>query len=393
VATEKFKNKSKWFKRLLEKKLPGIECYDADTTKLDGESFYNTLEWAPIALQPIFNPQHKQVLNVTGGTKVLNFALEKSINWLQVHYTAWTNPSIEVWQYDEATKKINHNLPDNEKSVLPKGKLIDNFSIDDACLLHIDSIDKDKTSHFNPAFSKALPVMENIWSCLDEVNHPHRILAEHLATLWTSKPSKGDKELWVLYSWDKLGCTTETKNKMAQWGSLLSQLCNEIFKVDEQGIKVRSRVKGKQETKQTVKNIEAQRKWVLSDWLETFVAYWLSFSGILDQNIHKGMIIKTDKDSKEKQGSEREIDICILHKQAIYIIEIKAGFVNKAGFKEAVRQLASLNAITGAKRILFLGPWASKIYYEEEAENESLARGCNIKVITNKAALLENILK
>lgn len=81
--------------------------------------------------------------------------------------------------------------------------------------------------------------------------------------------------------------------------------------------------------------------------------------------------------------------LCLLHNQRIFIIEIKAGFVTRNDFKNAVRQLASLVAVKGAQKILFLGPWAAKIFHENQKENASLARGSNVTVITSKAKLLE----
>ncbi len=389
VATKTFKKQARRFQQVLENKLPGIQFCDVDTHDLVGESFYETIAWIPNNLTLNFYPQHKQVLNVTGGTKALSIALEKGINWFQVHYRSWNNSSIEIWEYDQTTKKLKHDLPVDQKFIEPIGKLIEEFSVDDACLLYLDHIEKDKTLYFKPELSLAIQVMETIWSCLDHQDHPHSIIANHLSSHWYEKTRVKNRDGWILLTWDTLVSPTTNKSKMKLWCNSLADICNDIFKIEDNGLNIRLRFKKNIGfSKSEAKRASDQQKWLISVWLEDLVYHWLNDGGIPANHLHTGMFIKTDKEYEKSHGSERELDICLFYHQAIYIIEIKAGFKDRNDFKEAIRQLASITAIIGARRILFLGPWATRIYNENKDENESIARGCNIHVITDKTSLL-----
>ena len=389
VATKAFKKQSIRFQEVLKKKLPGIQFYDTDTDGLIGESFYETTAWIPNNLTPHFCPQHKQVLNVTGGTKALSIALEKGINWFQVHYRSWNSRSIEIWEYAQSTRELKQNLLQDQKFIEPVGILIEEFSVDDACLLYLDRIEKDKTLYFKPEFPIAIQTMEAMWACLDQPEHPHSIIAKQLALHWYEKSKDETIDEWALLPWESVLSPTISKAAMSSWCNSLAAICDDILKIEDSGLRVRLKFnKNITISKKEAKRAFDQQKWLISTWLEDLVYHWLNDAGIPANHLHTGMYIKTDKESEQSQGSERELDICLFYHQAIYIIEIKAGFKSRNDYKEAIRQLASITAIIGAKRILFLGPWATKIYNENKDENESIARGCNIHVITDKTSLL-----
>ena len=369
IATNYFKDAEGRFTQIMKQKLPMVDCVSVDTENLQGDSFYETKEWISEKLLPIFDENNQQVLNATGGTKALSIALEKSIDWYQVHYKPMTKNTVEIWADDWAVA---------EREIHPSNSLIDDFSINDACSLYIDKIDKDKTPHFVPDEEQALNISKKMWSCLVD-GHIHVEFAKYLSKLWATNRTQE----WTRIKWDEFNLDEIQLHELQIWFEILSQLCPDVLRTLPLGLLIRTRFNGN-------KKIKAQREWVKGTWLEDLVLHWLLEDLKMPENlIHAGMQIETDIEAKNRQGSGREIDICLLHNQQIFLIEIKADLPTHTDFKNAVRQLASIVALKGAQKILLLGPWASKTFFEKEQENESLARGSQVQVITSKAQLIE----
>lgn len=391
IATKKYSMACKQFAALICQKMPNAEIHNVDTSKLVGDSFHESLHWAKTVLLPSFSNTNENVLNATGGTKALIMALEKSINWRFVHYKSQMSDFIECWEYENNKNTIKTQRSNNENYIQLNSPLTETFSVNDACLLYVDSLEKDKTEYFTPSQPLALTLAEEISDCLTSTRkhtlHPHQLTAELMFNVWYKNKDDHNKEenIWFTQSIDVLSTKKTTAEQLQKWGCKLQNTCPDIFRVTSSEFSIRTFFK-RNTRKQ--KMFLQQKEWISGGWLESLLFNKLQKIGISENYMHQGLRIKADKENDNNQGSEREIDLAIFHNQRIHIIEIKAGLNSRADFKEAVRQLASLTALTGAKKILFLGPWANKIYQQNKNENYSLAKGSQVQVITNIAVLL-----
>lgn len=372
IATQHFKAAEERFHRVLRRLKPKIERMKVMTEGLHGDQFHQGYYWAKLHLHSYLRPKHKKVLNATGGTKALILALEQAIDWDQIHYKGINSSSIEVIPME------NHRFREEERreaSCQIDPLIYQQVAVDDICHLYLENMLPDKTSVY-PKPNGSIDLATKIWSIIEQPHHPHWHLAKYLNNAWRDKKSlsisqmdfEGDEE-WMAFK---------------IWSQYISESLPNLLKVGKDGIEI---LLDYTHCKQTLFN----RKWLEGGWLEELVYQWIYDSGIASQHIHVSMNVQANNNKNDAQGSEREIDLCILNNEKLTIIEVKAGVPNRSMLTQAERQLSSVGSFFPASnKVLFLGPWAQDKLPTNQLKREfqSQCRAAGVYVVMDQASLL-----
>lgn len=378
IASPYFSNENERFCQILSSRLPDCHISSPSTEGLNGDNFLGTLRWAKQMLLPQFNPEEKWVLNVTGGTKAMILALEKSLSWDEIHYKSVRDPQLETWR-----------LVQDEDALMSFSK--SNCKIDIECDLTVleamnlypIKLHKDKTEHFVSS-PPVLALAEEIGATIDDADHIHFKLEAQLEKVW--RRDKKYTDAWQLIPWHDFNAESEQAlNEIQAWCEKVANQCDRILALSEQGLSVLCQYKRSDPRL-------SEKRWLEGRWLEDLLVVWLKEAGIVDEHIHKGLNIKT-LDEKDNQGSELEIDLCILRHQKLYMIEVKAGVPNYRKLSDAVRQITRFNKNTMANKGLFIGPWAVDKLTDIRTKNfTALCKGSRIRSLKSKQELLDFIL-
>jgi hypothetical protein len=373
IATKYFNKQADKLKLVLKEVCPESHITLLDTSHLSGESYINAIEWARHHLVDIAK-QEGAVLNVTGGTKVMCLAFEKALAWHELHYQAFNSDSLEVI-IPQGREIISRNIDVNVSHSL--------ISVKNVCQLYIENIQGESAQNFTVS-TKHYQVAEEIWSCLDTDQHPHRALAKSLVQNNRYKGLQKGKPLRLC--WDEFEKEGINKQDMISWLKVIKQCCPELFAIDLSGITFFPN--SNSNSNSNSKQASSQFKWLAGGWLEDLIANWLKeLESVLPQHIATNVSFNRSK-AKE---SGREVDVMLYHRQKLNIIETKAG-INVKGLTDAERQVSSLkDAFPAANKFLVFGPWAKESLASDMRLDEFRAqcKSAGVNLITTKAELIK----
>jgi hypothetical protein len=367
VATSRFVSAAEKLKERIQALKSNIVVEQLSAEGLTGESMQEMFAWITRVFLPVHEhyPNYRWILNATGGTKIMPMALEKAIQWDEIHYKAFNDAQLQRWVLPN-TLLDNMPLP----QISPLEALKTYTEIEDS---NNNSIDQ---------YAQAVIIAQKIWDFYSapRENNPHIMLSERLNAIWGREGRENEiyNQKSFLIPWTVFqdqGVDIVDITVLKNWCQQLSDFSQQGFTLDEDGLVIPANKPEK--SKKDWKN------WISGLWLETLITHWL----IEDVGFKQEDVAKNVKLTNHK----RELDFVFLHKSNLQVIEAKAAPSDEAHLNEIVRQIKSVTEVGKLTNYLVISPYFEKIVNNEQRmkDFEYNCQANQIKIIKNKEGLLK----
>ncbi len=306
---------------------------------LTGERLQPNEQWIDQVVRPLFATLDLSqcAFNFTGSTKSLAFLLMQAFDWAELHYQPYDQTNTHLWlERMRWQDGKTHHLPAIDLAAYP-------LDLYHAVGLYIDNAEPDQPNRiFEHPDSLALAELRLAAQSLstDSADNPWTVLTPLLDQIWYRNDYPSHQKT-VLIKWQD--CALER--------AVLQLFLQRLAALDAKHVLLSFDDEGFSCPTSHHKHVHSWRKWIGGDWYEQLIQHWLRQGGVADQDLAAGLKIMREND----QG--REVDILLMHKQSLHVIEIKADVPKGDSIGKFEEQLSSTsNALGKVKKFLVLAP-------------------------------------